>query len=245
MSEQADNVPQGTGSLLDNLKAVEKKLENPLTDQPSWNIMEGLPGSGARPDWLLPKYDTMADQAKAYPDLEKKFGSREVAPESYDFGENKDAIDLKNTIIQDYLGFAKQKNLSNEVVSTTIDKFVKYIKSNEPNMDKEIEKLGPDANNKIQTVRQWAENNLSQDACESIGKLASSNPAGIVNLLDEMRQYQYHNSTQIPSGGNQSQPFVKITRKDIEDEMIANYDRIQKDANYRAEITRKFEQAVG
>ena len=244
-TEVKNDVPAAPGALLDNLKAVEKKLENPLTHNEGWKIMEGLPGNGDKPDWLLAKYPTMADQAKAYVELEKKFGSREVAPEQYDFGKHKETLDISNSHLQEFVAFAKQNNLPQSIVGTVFDKFGDYVESHKPDLNKEIEKLGPDANTKIENVRRWAENNLSQDACESITKLAKSNPAGVVNLLDEMRQYQYHHSTQIPGGESQSQPFVKLTRKDIEDEMVANYDKIQKDAHYRAEITRKFEQALG
>jgi hypothetical protein len=247
MSETAEQVvaevqqKAAKTSILDGMKPTQKSQPEPLTDVPAWNIMEGLPGSGPRPDWLLPKYATPFDQAKAYPELEKKFGNRDVAPEKYEFGET--SIELEDPTIQEYIGWAKEKNLSQDVVGTTVEKFAKYLKSKQPDLDKEIEKLGPDANQKIETIRRWAENNFSENSLKVIGSISKS--ADAINFLDELRQYQYHNETQIPSGNANSSTFVKLTKQEVEDKMRSNFKQYNEDATFRAEITKMFEQAMG
>ena len=41
----------------------------------SWLWGENVPGTGDAPEWFnSAKYKSIADQAKAYPELEKKFG---------------------------------------------------------------------------------------------------------------------------------------------------------------------------
>ena len=53
-----------------------------------WNYAEGIAGEGDRPDYFLQKFKTIGDQAKAYTDLEKMFGSFTGAPEEYQAVEN-------------------------------------------------------------------------------------------------------------------------------------------------------------
>ena len=60
--------------------------------EPSWYLMEGIPGQGDRPDFLEPKYKTMAEQAKAYKELQKALGATNGAPDDYDFGEYKESL---------------------------------------------------------------------------------------------------------------------------------------------------------
>ena len=50
----------------------------------TWNLSEDTPGKGDAPEWFkADKYKTVADQAKAYKDLEGRFGSFTGAPEEY------------------------------------------------------------------------------------------------------------------------------------------------------------------
>lgn len=47
----------------------------------AWVLAEGVQGTGKRPEWFKgDKYGSVADQAKAYVDLEKRFGSFNGAP---------------------------------------------------------------------------------------------------------------------------------------------------------------------
>ena len=58
------------------------------TPAPDWYYSkdEGaeIAGTGEKPEYLLSKYSSVADQAKAYPELASKFGSFTGAPEQYD-----------------------------------------------------------------------------------------------------------------------------------------------------------------
>ena len=48
-----------------------------------WNYAEGVAGTGDRPDWFKEKYSSVDAQAKAYGDLESRFGGFTGAPDEY------------------------------------------------------------------------------------------------------------------------------------------------------------------
>ncbi len=211
--------------------------------EPKWYLDEGIPGIGDRPDYLEPKYKTMADQARSYKDLQKALGATSGSPDEYDFGNFKDVIDIGNQHLQEYVNYAKQNRISQEAFNKTLDTFVNYQKSFQPNMSEEVAKLGPDGAMKIDTVRRWAENNLSEQAIQTVGKIATS--AEVINFLDEMRQFQFHASQQPPGSTSNAGDFTPLTVAEVEAEMQQNYKLYNSDPRYRAEIQRKFEQAVG
>lgn len=207
-----------------------------------WFYADGVPGVGARPDYLSDKYKSLADQAKAHRELEKRLGSQGTAPEAYDFGELADAIDTKNPHINEFLTYAKEQKLSQDAFSKTIKTFVDYDKSRRPDFSKELEKLGPDGGRMYDTVSQWAKNRLSKDAVAAIDEMPKT--AKTIKMLDELRQLQYHTSTKLPIENTNTQ-FTALTVADVQNEMITNYSRYQNDPKYRAELTAKFAQAVG
>ena len=225
------------------------KLSRPASPAPTesapandWFIMDGMPGSGQRPEFLSPKYKTLADQAKAYTELEKKLGVQK-APDKYDLSKYDSVLSESDSNTQRLLHFAREKQLGQDVVEGVLDVFSEYVQGQKVDYSKEIEKLGANGREKIKTVAQWAENTLSDSAIETINKFGHN--AEFINFLDEMRQFQFHNAVSIPSGTEPTQSFTPLTVAEVEDEMKQNFKRYNEDAKYRAEIKAKFAQAVG
>ena len=53
----------------------------PTSDKPSYMFTDDMPGEGDAPEWFKgEKYKTVSDQAKAYNELEGRFGSFTGAP---------------------------------------------------------------------------------------------------------------------------------------------------------------------
>lgn len=218
------------------------------TETPSansdWWVMDGVKGEGERPAYLKEKFNfNVAKQAQEYIELEKYVGERAAPPDNYDFGEYAEHFNLEDKAMQEYIAFSKEKRLPQDVFLKNIETFVKLGQSYIPDMNAEIEKLGPDGAQRVETVRRWAENNLSQKAFSTMCDIADS--AEIVEFLDEIRQFQYHTATQIPTGSRNDPTFVPLTKEQVIAEMNSNYPKYKEDANYRAEISRKLEQAVG
>ena len=228
-----------------NVKAQEQKSESaaPAQSVENWFWAEGVQGNGEKPAWFNPaKYKTIADQAKSQPELEKMLGAS-GAPEEYDIGDLKEVIDLSNPHLQTLIANAKNKRVNNETFKEFAEAFVNYSKKDAVDFSKEIEKLGPDGQRRIETVKTWAENNLSNKALETMGKIAMS--AEAIEFLDELRQFQFHATSQPPTGSDMPTGFVVLTTAEVEAEMASNYERYTNDKTYRAEIERKFKQAVG
>jgi hypothetical protein len=211
--------------------------------EPKWYYDSDVPGVGEKPDFLDDKYSSLAEQAKAYKEVRKALGAQTGAPESYEFGEYAELIDSKNPHIQDFISYAKENRLSQDAFSRAVKTFVEYDKSMQPNIDEEIKKLGDDGARRIETVQKWAENNLSDKAIETIGKIGTR--ADVIEFLDELRQYQHHQAVVLPTSDDAAASFKPLSRAEVQEEMIQNYSKYKTDARYRAEIAAKLEQAVG
>lgn len=239
--------PSTKSSLMEGLKSSPKPTApapiESVTPTADWWLADGVPGVGEKPDYLSPKYKTLAEQAKAYDELYKTVRNTSGAPEQYEFGEYAEHVDPANPHMQKFMNYAKENRFSQDAFKEIVGTLVEYQKGQLPNIDAEIAKLGPDGARKIETVQTWAENTFSQEALDTIGKIAKN--ADVINMLDEMRQYVHHTASQPPGSNMAGEPFVKLTRSEVEAEMKQNYKRYTSDPRYRAEISEKFRQAVG
>jgi len=206
-----------------------------------WYIMDGLKGEGERPSYFSPKYKTLLDQAKAYPDLEKKLGATRIAPEKYDISKYEHLLNPEDMVTQKLLHTAREKQLPQDALDGVLDVFSEYVNVNKIDPVKELEKLGPNGREKVKVVAQWVENTFSEKAIEALNRLPKN--ADFVNFMDEVRQLQHHTSVTVPIAPESK--FVPLTVGEVEAEMRANYARYNSDAKYRAEIKAKFAQALG
>jgi hypothetical protein len=208
-----------------------------------WYFAEGIPGQGQRPDWLKPKYNSLAAQAKAYHEAEAKFGSMEAPPDQYDLSTFTDKIDSDNEHIKSFLDYAKESRMSQGQVQKTLESLVNYENSFMVDESKEIEKLGPDGQKKRQIVDQWVSNNFSKEAKETYEILPKT--AEVLSFMDEVRQQQAKARSQSPQSTGTADQFKPLTEKEVRNEMAQNHKRYYEDPIYRAEISRKLAQALG
>ena len=69
----------------DDAGAVADMVGGQETQQEaSWHYAEGVPGQGDKQEFLKDKYANITEQAKAYTELESRFGSFTGAPEAYE-----------------------------------------------------------------------------------------------------------------------------------------------------------------
>ncbi len=223
---------------------VDPTTIDPLRDGvESWYMDEGIAGQGPRPDYLKSKYKTVADQAKAYNEIEKKLGGMTGAPESYDLEGISEHINLDNQHLKNFLNIAKDARLNQESVQKMMSTLVDYEKSFVPDENKEMERLGSDGQKRYQVLDQWAKNTLSAKAQETFSVIPKT--AEIVEFMDELRQMQAKGRSQPPANFDHAQSFTPLTEEAVRNEMSANHSKYMNDANYRAEIQRKFAQVLG
>lgn len=212
---------------------------NASTEAPTWYVDEGVPGPGNRPEWLNPKFKTVAEVARSYNELEKKFGAMSGAPDDYDFGEA--GIDKNNPHMKDLVNYAKEQRISQDAFSQFVKGFAGYADSSLPNPDEELKRLGPDGEKRIKEISQWAANNLSETSNKTLYDIATK--AEVVEMLDEIRQKGFKPSAQPPQGYNDSGSSAP-TEKEVRAELSQNLKRYNSDPNYRNEIRSKLERAL-
>ena len=130
------------------------------------------------------KYKTVDDQAKAYTELEKKFGSFTGAPkdgkyeiEGIDFENNP----LMNTVAQ----WGAEQQLSAKGLESLVQKVNELAtKQQEEDTKAALEALGEKGTERINNLAQWGQNNLAPEEYKQFQGLAQT--AGQVEVLEKL-----------------------------------------------------------
>lgn len=197
--------------------------------QPGWYIDEGIPGVGERPAWLSEKFKTVADLGKSYSELERKFST---APEEYDLSRSK-FLDPDYGPIQDMLALAKDKRVPKDVIDKMVDSFDKYMDEFSVDYAEEAKKLGDNAQERLKTLNNWAQANLSKESYEALSSNIKSVDA--IKALEELRGKMMSSSQMVPGGNDNATTNVE-SLADIQAEIVNSLDKYKKDPKYRDEL---------
>lgn len=201
---------------------------------PSWFIDEGVPGVGERPEWLGEKFKSAADLAKSYVELEKKFRAE---PEEYDLTKSK-FLDGDYAPIQDLMTLAKEKRVPKEVMDKMVESFDKYMDEFSVDYTEEFKKLGENAQDRVKTLDNWAQANLSKDSYEAL--TANLNNAASIKALEELRGKMMSGNPVVPNGNDSGSNGVEVLA-DIQAEIVNNLSKYKADPKYRAELQGRLE----
>lgn len=201
-----------------------------------------------RPEWLLDKYvsddrdmdASIQEQARAYTELQKQFGGFTGAPEEYEFtlpegveGE----IDQEMDAYKQFTELARDANMSQETAQGLFNIFVGYqntmTQQFETDVNAEKEKLGPQADQRIGAVAQWANANLEPADMEVLQSMTMT--ADQIGVLERLIGKTRNSS--IPKTHEVNSPVAGFSEHDFR-EAVAS-ERYQKDAGYRNEIRKK------
>jgi hypothetical protein len=219
-------------SPIDSSNVITQEQES----SPNWWLDDERPGDGERPGWLPEKFKSAADLSKAYGELEQKFSKM---PDEYDL-KKADWIDPDYEPLQEFADFARKNRVPNEVMDKMFETVGKYLNEFKVDYSEEKSRLGDNAQERLELVNNWAKANLSEDSYYAL--TSNLRTADTIIALEELRAKMLGNNTMIPPG-NESH-VETATVSDIEHEMQENLQKYQTDPRYRAEITRKFEQAL-
>ena len=176
------------GKTAEEIEAAAKGEKDPATKpaEGEWFHADGVKGEGDKPDWLADKYKSVAEQAKAYVGLNKKIGDFQGAPEKYEIPEIENAkFDAEDPVLNEFMDFAKEKNMSQELFNDLMGKYVGVIKGAQPDAEAEMKKLGVNAKQDLQILSQWASNNLDQNEYNLFKSMMKT--ADVVQLFDKIR----------------------------------------------------------
>lgn len=183
--------------------------------QPSFLWAEGLAGEGDAPDWYkADKYKSVSDQAKAYNDLEKRFGGFTGSPDSYELPEGADAED---TFVKMLSEIGTGANMNQETFAKVYELGEQLLEANAGiNKEKEMEALGDNADERIANVDAFLKNNLGDDYERLMNGI---NSAATVELVEKL--IAKTGPAKLPTGN--SVPVNVPTQADI-DAMMSKTD---------------------
>jgi hypothetical protein len=227
------------------------KPEAPVDPNSSdaWVLMEGVLGQGKPPEWFKrDKYATLADQAKAYVELEKRFGAFVGAPKDGKY-ENKLPDGVGVELVEDHplLGefgkWAKENQLSQKGYTELLGMLAKYEAQHVVDAATVKQELGQDADKRIGAIAQWAKANLDAEGYETLRSalVPSTSTAATIKLLEAVIAKTVQPSlpkpgADVPASSDAAQ--VEINKLMQEKDAKGNF-RYFTDAKFREEVERK------
>lgn len=176
MEEQAVETNDTLTSLVD---AAE-----PTLSEGEYFLSDNVKGVGEMPEWYkADKYKSVAEQAKAYTELEKKFGGFTGAPKDgyalYDGVESDDAL------WAELVEFGNSTNMSQSALNQAWELLTAQEQAiEEVSVEAEMAKLGDNAVERIKVVEQYMKNNLDSDTYEELRYAVNS--AESVQLIEAL-----------------------------------------------------------
>ena len=167
MSEQAE-----TDTLIESQSSEEPtslmdSAESTLGEG-EYFLTQGIKGIGDRPEYYLhDRYDSIAEQAKAYPELEKKFGGFKGAPkDGYSMPEG---IEKDDGLMEELIKFGTESNMSQDSFNQAWELLVaQNDAADQVSSEAEMSKLGDRGEERIKHVEQFMKNTLDSDQYERL-----------------------------------------------------------------------------
>jgi hypothetical protein len=215
----------------------------PTLNEGEYFLSDGIKGSGDTPDWYKgDKYKSVAEQAKAYTELEKKFGGFTGAPK--DGYSGPEGIEGDDALLQELTEFATKTNMSQEAFG---DAWELLSAQNEAvqqvSHEQEIASLGDNAQERIKNVEGYLKNNLDADVYEEVRNLVTD--ARSIELVEHLVRATAPAKLPIDGGDHPS----GMTWGDIEAEMFKKSDNGQLlrsiDSNHEAKIQKMMQEFGG
>ena len=232
-------------AVVDDTLSGESLIDSaePTLGDGEYFLTEGIKGTGERPEWYkAEKYKSVADQAKAYTELEKRFGGFTGAPkDGYQLPEG---IEDGDELLAELKTFASETNMSQDAFNRAWDLLQAQSEAVESvSVEVEMQKLGDNATNRIKHVEQFMKNNLEPDTYERLRYAVNS--AEAVELVEALIKSTA--PAKLPIDGV-IQPGG-VTWQDIEQEMFKKDDRgnflRSVDRNHEAKIQRMMKEFGG
>lgn len=180
------DVSSETSEHVEQTEVIEGEEPSVIEDnKPGFLFADGIVGEGDAPEWFkADKYKTVSDQAKAYVELESKFGGFKGAPKEGKYEVEGFNFD-DNPLIGAVAEWGIENQLSNEGMKSLAVKVHELaLKQQEEDRQNAMVQLGDDAPKRINNLAQWGKNNLSPEEFTSFQGLAQT--AGHVEVLEKL-----------------------------------------------------------
>lgn len=177
--EQQTEQPQTT------TEGIPETAEGEQSTEDAWLFADGVLGEGEKPEWFKDsKYKTIADQAKAYTEAEKRLGSFIGAPKD---GKYKlEGVDFDdNPLMKVVADWGIDNQLSEDGLKGLVGKVNELAEAQiEEDKKTALEDLGANAEKRLSDLATWGKNNLEPDEFEAYQGLAQN--ANHVAVLEKI-----------------------------------------------------------
>ena len=207
--------------MLEEQAAIEETTSDTLLDastpelgEGEYFLSDGIKGTGDMPEWYKgDKYKSVAEQAKAYTELEKKFGGFTGAPK--DGYQGPEGIEADDALLKELTEFATKTNMSQEAFGEAWELLSAQSEAVEAvNQEQELAQLGSNASERIKNVEGFLRNNLDADTYDQVRDLVTD--AKSIQLIEYMVKATA--PTKLPIDGGEHP--TGLTWSDIETEMF-------------------------
>ena len=215
----------------------------PTLNEGEYFLSDGIKGSGDTPEWYKgDKYKSVAEQAKAYTELEKKFGGFTGAPK--DGYSGPEGIEGDDALLQELTEFATKTNMSQEAFGDAWELLSAQGQAVEQvTQEQEIASLGDNAQERIKNVEGYLKNNLDAEVYEEVRNLVTD--ARSIQLVEHLVRATAPARLPIDGGDHPS----GMTWSDVEAEMFKKNDSGQIlrsiDSNHEAKIQKMMQDFGG
>ena len=226
----------------DTLQSLVDAAE-PTLGEGEFFLSDGIKGVGDQPEWYkADKYKSVAEQAKAYTELEKKFGGFTGAPkDGYSVIEG---VESDDALWQELVSFGEKTNMSQSAMNDAWELLSAQDQAaEEVSMEVELQKLGDNGIERVKVVEQYMKNNLDGDTYERLRYAVNS--AEAVELIEALVKSTA--PAKLPIDG-----YIEpggITWTDIEAEMFKKHESGQMlravDPNHEAKVQRMMKEFGG
>lgn len=216
-----------------------------------WFLAEGVPGIGDAPEYYKKdKYGTVADQAKAYRELESRFGSFTGAPRDGKYSVNlSDEIKERgieigedDPLYQSAVEFAQKSQMNQEGFDEMMNLYVSSkIAENEALEEyrqSQLKSLGDNAQERINNLISWGKANLPVDLFNGFQDMAVSATAvkAMEKLIGMTRNAPVTPANHVPQGG--------VTAEEVRAMQFEKDEFGQRRINTDPEFRKKFQKAA-
>jgi hypothetical protein len=226
----------------DTLQSLVDAAE-PTLGEGEFFLSDGIKGVGDQPEWYkADKYKSVSEQAKAYTELEKKFGGFTGAPkDGYSVIEG---VESDDALWQELVSFGEKTNMSQSAMNDAWELLSAQDQAaEEVSMEVELQKLGDNGVERVKVVEQYMKNNLDGDTYERLRYAVNS--AEAVELVEALVKSTA--PAKLPIDG-----YIEpggITWTDIEAEMFKKHESGQMlravDPNHEAKVQRMMKEFGG
>lgn len=157
-------------------------------DESEWFLSDGVKGEGKAPEWFrADKYKTVAEQAKAYPELAKLMGAFTGAPKDGKYEiklpDGLDGtLDVEHPLLQTFQKWAGENQMSLKAFNEVVGMLAAYEAELAPDAATVKAQMGENADARINTIAKWAKANLALDEYEALQAATVPGPATAATL---------------------------------------------------------------